>query len=492
MTMTKRSTLLFAVALLVGFGSLKAQNATPKNMIEVGVNAGHFFISGDLPYQPGYGAGLHLRKSLDYVFSIRGDAFYGLASGTEGAPETNNYREFETTYMAGTFYGVISANSLRFNQSVRKVNLYAMIGLGASYFKTDRALTNNSRQLTEGSYELAPHLAGGAGFAFRISPRINVGLEHQIFTAFGNQADLIDGYNMAGNERSIFRDIAQFTNLTINFNIGNTSKYAEPLYWINPLETVMKDLADLKEGQQLSIEDTDGDGVIDAIDQEPNTPPDVPVDTKGRTLDSDRDGVPDFKDREPYFPPRPGERVDDEGVVINPISPQGGGVSEDRVREIIAEELQNYQLRSDQTGSGGGGSVGGGAPMAEWFLPMVHFGTDAFTIKYSDYGTLASIARMMKGNPSMRLVVTGYADASAPESYNNELSYKRAKSVVDHLVSNHGIGRGRLILQWKGETDLLVPNASSYMNRRVEFSVGQPGDVEMDPPAGMGGSNNGY
>jgi hypothetical protein len=103
MTMTKRSTLLLAVALLVGFSGLRAQNATPKNMFEIGVNAGHFFISGDIPYSPGYGAGLHVRKSLDYVFSLRGDAFYGLATGTQGAPETNNFREFETPIWPALF-----------------------------------------------------------------------------------------------------------------------------------------------------------------------------------------------------------------------------------------------------------------------------------------------------------------------------------------------------------------------------------------------------
>ena len=351
------------------------------------------------------------------------------------------------------------------------------------------------RPLSEPGYTAAPHLAGGAGIAFRVSPRINIGLEHQIFTLFGSRADLVDGFNLnrgGSTQRSLFRDLGNFTALTVNINIGDRSKYSEPLYWVNPLENVMKDIEDLKGGQALAIEDTDGDGVIDAIDQEPNTPPDVPVDTKGRTLDSDRDGVADYQDREPYFPPRPGERVDGEGVVINPITPQGGGgVTEDRVRELIAEELQNYQLRNDQGGNTGGGTTGGGsgAPMAEWFLPMIHFGTDASTIKYSDYGTLASIARMMKGNPSLRLVVTGFADASAPETYNNDLSYKRAKSVVDHLVNNHGVGRGRLLIEWKGESELLVPTGSSYMNRRVEFRVAQPGDVEMDPPSGTNNSD---
>ena len=98
---------------------------------------------------------------------------------------------------------------------------------------------------------------------------------------------------------------------------------------------------------KLALKDSDADGVIDAIDQEPNTPQDVEVDTKGRVLDSDRDGVPNHKDKEPYNPPRSGEVVNSDGIieVYNPNErsniPGGagamGGVSEDRVREIVKE-----------------------------------------------------------------------------------------------------------------------------------------------------------
>jgi len=486
--MTKRSTLtlLLSVALLLCTGPfVLAQEdtpnyGTPKDMIEVGLSGGYVFVSGDVTQQPGYGVGLHVRKSLDYVFSLRFDGFYGLATGEQTISQ-DDVRRFESTYYGATAYGVISANSLRWNNSVRKVNLYAMIGVGGMNFRADSQ--SQGRKPVDGSFPdrgefgIAPHIAGGAGLAYRISPRINIGLDHQVFVAFGSRADEYDGLDQGSNN---FRDILNFTSLKVNVNIGNATRSSEPLYWINPLENVMNDLSDLKEQSKLAIEDSDNDGVIDAIDQEPNTQPDVPVDTKGRTLDSDRDGVPDFKDREPYFPPRPGERVDEEGVVVNPISPQGGnGVTEERVREIIAAELQNYQLR--EQGSGGDG---GSAQMTEWFLPMIHFSADSDRIKYSDYGTLASVARMMKGNPNLRLVVTGFADSSAPASYNNQLSYKRSLAVIEHLVNNHGIGRGRLVLQWKGESDLLVPAGNSYMNRRVEFRVAQSDDIEMDPPRG--------
>lgn len=486
MTMTKRNTLLLAVALFLGVsGSLQAQGSnnnnsnsspTPKSMFEVGVGGGYVFISGDIAQKPGYGVGLHVRKSLDYVFSLRADGFYGMAKGQRN--DKDGGQEFETSLMSGTVFGVISANSLRWNQSVRKYNLYAMAGVGGTNYQADIRETND-REFRKGNSATIPHFAGGAGAAFRLSPRVNIGIEHQALIGFGNQSDLVDGFNNTSNatRASLFRDVVNFTSVRVNINIGNPSTHSEPLNWINPLESVMNDLAQVKEQSQLTLEDSDADGVIDAIDQEPNTPPDVPVDTKGRTLDSDRDGVPDYKDREPYFPPRPGERVNEEGIVVNPIGGgPGGGVSEARVREIIAEELQNYQLRDESTASGGA--------VAEWFLPMIHFGTSSNNVKYSDYGTLASIARMLKGNPNIRLVVAGYTDATGEVPSNNQLSYLRAKAVVDHLVNNHGIGRGRLVLEWKGQNDLLVPSNSSYMNRRVEFRVAQPGDVEMDPPAG--------
>ncbi len=44
--------------------------------------------------------------------------------------------------------------------------------------------------------------------------------------------------------------------------------------------------------------DADGDGIIDQIDLEPNTPLGAAIDSHGRALDTDGDGVPDYKDKE--------------------------------------------------------------------------------------------------------------------------------------------------------------------------------------------------
>ncbi|GJM34316.1 MAG: hypothetical protein DHS20C18_33170 [Saprospiraceae bacterium] len=448
-------------------------------MLEVGAHGGYFFVAGDVKQKPGYAGGIHVRKALDYVFSLRLDLMYGQASA-----ETD-IREFDMTWMSGSALAIMSLSNFRFDKGVRKVNYYALAGAGANSFKSEFRNENTPRPPAPREVvpqEIAPHVVLGAGIAFRLSNRFNIGLEHQAGMLFGNRADILDGTDEEVNESSNFRDIFNYTRINLNFNLGNPSNKSEPLYWINPLEDVMEDIASVKQRQDDFMLDSDGDGVVDALDQEPDSPVDAPVDTKGRTLDSDRDGIADYKDKEPYYPPRAGERVNSDGVVVNPLGPQGGGggVTEGRVQEMIDQALEKYRV-TEQNNS-----------VADWFLPMIHFATDSYTVKYSDFGNLASIGRMMKSNPNLRLVVAGHTDQTGNESYNDKLSYLRAKAIVDHLVTNHGIGRGRLLIQWKGKSNALVPKSASYMNRRVEFRAAQSDDYEMDPPAGGSSGKSGY
>lgn len=484
-TITKRfllvlflSTFLFSSSQEI---SAQESGAIPKSMLEVGVSGGYLFVAGDVTQKPGYAAAFHIRKATDYMFSLRLDGLAGKASGLN----KGGSREFDMTYFSGTVFGVFSFNAFRFDKNVKKLNYYAIVGGGANYFSSTFSNEENRGTL---AYKVAPHVAVGAGISFRLSPRVNIGIEHQASILFGKRADLMDGSELQDGVRTPFRDILNYTNLKINFNIGNLSSHSEPLYWINPLEKVFDDIADVKKRQGEILLDTDGDGIIDALDQEPDTPAEATVDTKGRTLDSDRDGVADYKDLEPYFPPRAGEEVNEEGVVINPNSSRSG-VSEDKVQEMIDQAFEQRGVPSGSSGGSGGSYGGGGGSVAEWFLPMIHFGTDSKTLKYSDYGTLASIGQMMKGSPNVRLVVTGYTDQTGDESYNDGLSYTRAKNVIDHLVTKQGIGRGRLILQWGGTQEAIVPKTASYMNRRVQFRTASASDYEMDPPAG---SSDGY
>src|SRR5690625_7340546 len=56
---------------------------------ELGVNIGHPMISGDVePLIPsGFGAGLHLRKSLNYFFSLKLTGNYFSTKGLDARPQ---------------------------------------------------------------------------------------------------------------------------------------------------------------------------------------------------------------------------------------------------------------------------------------------------------------------------------------------------------------------------------------------------------------------
>lgn len=488
--MTRRITLAAVLMLALLFNANAQKNKSsntgpkPRNMWEVGASGGYLFYSGDVPSEFGWGAGLHFRKSLDHAFSLRADLLYGKAEGDNGSN-----RMFMSSWTSATVYGILSMNNFSIDRRSRKFNYYIMIGAGVNRFETEFVNEGNGMNPAERErgtipMDMAPHMAPGAGFAVRLSKRLNVGAEYQGMILFGRRADLLDGTEKEKGIRSPFRDIANYLNLKINYNLGNPSRKSEPLYWVSPGDVVFNELDELKKNQDEAFQDSDKDGVIDLLDQEEDTPPNAEVDTKGRTLDSDKDGVPNYRDKEPYYPPRAGEEVDEDGVVVNPMPRPGapgaaGGVTEERVREIVDEVLSGYNLSE------------GGSTVAEWFLPMIHFGTNSTTVKYSDYGTLAGIARMMKGNPSLRLVVEGHTDQTGGESYNEQLSYERAKAVVDHFETNHGISRGRFVIIWKGKEIALVPKTSSYMNRRVEFRAAGAGDYEMAPPT-AGEKQDGY
>src|SRR5687767_202448 len=63
-------------------------SAKPKNMWELGIHAGPAFVSGDVeaPFPAGYGFGLHIRKAINYTFSLRAEAMYQSSKGYDARP----------------------------------------------------------------------------------------------------------------------------------------------------------------------------------------------------------------------------------------------------------------------------------------------------------------------------------------------------------------------------------------------------------------------
>ena len=266
------------------------------------------------------------------------------------------------------------------------------------------------------------------GLQFRLSRRINLALEDKYtFTA----SDLIDGQQWQQNYTpGAVNSIAQtrsadsynFTSLGLNINIGGHA--VEPLWWINPLDYAYNEINAPKHMKlpKPVLDDTDGDGVTDQFDLEPNTPKGSPVDAHGVSRDTDGDGVPDYKDKE-LITPTQCQPVDADGIGKCP-DPQ------------CCKDLKAY-MDANGTGKGHKCNIGD--------LPSITFKGRSVTVSRDAKALLASTAEKMRNNPDCKVAVVGYGESSKA---NQQLSWDRVNAVINYLVEKEGIGSDRFIFRY--------------------------------------------
>ena len=86
---------------------------------------------------------------------------------------------------------------------------------------------------------------------------------------------------------------------------------------------------------------------------------------------------------------------------------------------------------------------------------------------------LSPLVATLKDQPQRRIRIEGYTDTRGPESYNLDLSQRRAGAVRDFLIEN-GISPQRLTARGYGEAVQVASNttrAGRQANRRVEMIV---------------------
>lgn len=93
-------------------------------------------------------------------------------------------------------------------------------------------------------------------------------------------------------------------------------------------------------------------------------------------------------------------------------------------------------------------------------------------IKPESHETLAEVAKYLNSDPAVKLVVTGHTDNAGNFEFNRDLSERRARAVVDYLVSAHKIARERLFSFGASFAAPVSSNATEEgraKNRRVEL-----------------------
>ena len=109
-------------------------------------------------------------------------------------------------------------------------------------------------------------------------------------------------------------------------------------------------------------------------------------------------------------------------------------------------------------------------------LENIYFDINKYNVKEESTVSLNKIVKVLNENKEMKLIINAHTDNKGRESYNLNLSNKRAASAVKYIVSK-GISKDRLQSKGFGETKPLIDcktNCSDedlQANRRVEFVI---------------------
>jgi outer membrane protein OmpA-like peptidoglycan-associated protein len=452
--------------------------AKPRNMWEIGIKGGSLSVNGDVDGRFFSPAGaIHVRKALGYLFSLRMQYMYGVASGLNWRPSSGYvaggnqnpwvqagytgqqvYYNYKTNIQDLSLEGIFSLNNVRFHKSKVGVNFYGFVGVGASVYDAKVNALNGTTPYTfasanaiqktwanrkaikdalkaemDDTYETPaethgdtrPKLFGksfrpvghiGGGVAVKLNNRLNLALENRLSIT---KDDLYDGQRWA-EQGDLTRDYDTYNFLSLGLNINLGSKSTQPLWWMNPLDYAYQEIRQprLMRIPAPVLPDADGDGVTDQFDQE-MTPAGCPVDTHGVSLDTDGDGVPDCRDKEKITPTHC-QPVDADGVGKCPCpGPECGLV---RGGDDCANAL--------------------GA------LPSVTFTGNTTTLTNDARGLLASVAARLRQNPECNVVVTGYCASSKPQQ---QRSYDRVNAIINYLVEREGISAERFFWNYGQE-----------------------------------------
>jgi len=201
--------------------------------------------------------------------------------------------------------------------------------------------------------------------------------------------------------------------------------------------------------------DSDGDGVFDEMDQCPDTPSDVSVDSNGCPLDSDNDGVYDAYDQCPTTPA--GVTVDNQGCAL-PVDSDGDGVYDNADRcpnSAPGAHVDEYGCQLTLT-------------------LLIQFDTNKNAIRPQHTQDMVNAAAFINNYPGETVMIAGHTDSDGSEQYNQQLSQKRAQAVCDYLVTNYGISVEQVVVKGFGESQPVVQNTSAankQQNRRVELTL---------------------
>lgn len=211
-----------------------------------------------------------------------------------------------------------------------------------------------------------------------------------------------------------------------------------------------------------SNKDSDNDGVYDAQDSCPNTPPNRKVDTNGCEIkDPDDDGIVTAMDDCPNT--AAGARVNDAGCSPD-LDSDNDGVFDSK------DKCPNTPI-TDKVDENGCSIF----EQKQVSVALdVLFANNSAVISNPESEKIVEFVSFMKRYPSTEAVIEGHTSAVGSVAYNQRLSEERAQAIKKLLIERFKIDESRLKAVGYGETRLKDTSNTSEahrVNRRIEVKV---------------------
>jgi outer membrane protein OmpA-like peptidoglycan-associated protein len=471
--------------------------ARPRDQWEIGIKGGMSSVSASVrAWLPTFGAGIHVRKSLGYTFSVRAEYDYLTAKGLNWQPSYYGYASnpvlknlfnasahepvfynYKTTIQELSIQGVVNLNNIRFHKAKSSILFYLFGGIGATTYATKYNLFGADGARYDYSDIITQF--GANGFTYANRKAIKSALKSKMDGSFETVAQ------RDPSQPSLFGvpfipvfvfGLGTEIKLTDKFNIAiedkvsvTKSKLIDGQEW---QETGRTDVSAMTHNDaynflsvglnynlgKRAVEPLWWINPLDYAYSELNAPRHMKL-PKPVLDDADGDGVTDQFDHEPNTPA--GCPVDTHGVSRDT---DGDGVPDCKDKELITP-TQCQPVDADGVGkcpdpacckeinakldSGGIGTLGGGKNHCSiGDLPSIVFKGRTVTLNKDGKALASTIAEKMRNNPACKVAVIGYGESSKTAQ---QLSWDRVNEVIKYLVEKEGVNSDRFIFRY-GQT----------------------------------------